>query len=89
MIYDFGRLNRDPRIPIPGSPVGPLSAFHMQLADGSSISQLLTPLVDEKGEAKPAPCAQVGDNTAAINAADPSLAAAMEAVDERRRSDPF
>ena len=42
---------------------GALSSFHMQLADGLSISQLLTPWV----EGKEAPCSQVHDYRADID----------------------
>ena len=64
-----------------------LFAFHMQLAGGLSISQLLTPWVE--GEPLSAPCAVVNDYTASINYMDPSLAADIEAVAARRLTDPF
>ena len=95
--YDFNQV-RDPRTSsmlaisstgFGGTASAPnwsaLSAFHMQLADGLSIAQLLTPLA----EGEEPPCVQVGDYTAA--SIDQSLAAAIEAVAEGRRrlTDPF
>ncbi len=71
-----------------GSPNwGALSAFHMQLADGLSIAQLLTPLAE--GEEPPCSQVHVGDYTAASIQFDQSLAAAIEAVAEGRLTDPF
>ena len=54
MTYNFGQA-QDPRISTLGSPRGVLSSFHMQLADGLSISQLLNPL----GAGEDAPCSEV------------------------------